>query len=282
MAAPLRSWSRNRSAWCVSLLLLALLTLTGCAAEQPAPERLILASTTSTEDSGLFTHLLPAFESAHPEFHIAVVAVGTGEALEMGKRGDADVVLVHAPEAESLFVAQGYGEERREVMYNDFVIVGPEGDPASVRGLADPTEALARIAASRAPFVSRGDDSGTHKRELALWKLAGLTPAGGWYLVSGLGMGEVLRLASERRGYTLTDRATYLFLKGNLSLDVLVEGDARLRNIYGVIPVRGSAHSAGARAFMEWITGPEGQARIGEYGVERFGRSLFIPSARTR
>lgn len=276
MAALPRSWTRDRYARCVALVLLA---LAGCAAEQPARERLILASTTSTEDSGLFSHLLPAFEHAHPEFHVAVVAVGTGEALEMGKRGDADVVLVHAPEAESLFVAQGYGEERREVMYNDFVIVGPESDPAGVRGLTDPAEALERIAASRTAFVSRGDDSGTHKRELALWKLAGIVPAGAWYLQAGLGMGEVLRLASERRGYTLTDRATYLFLEDHLSLDVLVEGDAHLRNIYGVIPVRGSARSAGARAFMEWITGAEGQMRIGEYGVERFGRALFVPSA---
>jgi tungstate transport system substrate-binding protein len=259
-----------------------LLTFGGCAAEQPTRERLVLASTTSTEDSGLFSHLLPAFECAHPEFHVAVVAVGTGEALEMGKRGDADVILVHAPAAESLFVAQGYGSERREVMYNDFVIVGPEGDPAGIRGLSDPTDALARIAAARTPFVSRGDDSGTHKRELALWIPTGVAPAGAWYLEAGLGMGEVLRLASERRGYTLTDRATFLFLQDRLSLVVLVEGDARLRNVYGVIPVRGSSRSAGARAFMEWITGGEGQARIGEYGVERFGRPLFVPSARAR
>jgi tungstate transport system substrate-binding protein len=254
--------------------------LAGCGAERaPLGTRLILASTTSTEDSGLFNHLIPAFGAAHPEFRVVVVAVGTGEALAMGERGDADVVLVHAPAAESLFVARGHGTERREVMYNDFVIVGPVADPAGVAGLGV-LEALCRIAALGAPFISRGDDSGTHKRELALWESAGVVPAGAWYASAGQGMGEVLRIASERAAYALTDRATYLFLREQLSLEVLVEGDARLLNTYGVIPVAHSSKLAGAEAFMEWITGAEGQALIGRYGVERFGRPLFVPSAR--
>lgn len=208
-----------------------------------------------------------------------VIAVGTGEALAMGERGDADIVLVHAPAAESLFVASGYGTERREVMYNDFVLVGPPADPAGTRGRSI-TEALTRIASAGAPFISRGDDSGTHKRELLLWQCAGLKPAGEWYVSAGQGMGEVLRIASERNAYSLTDRGTYLFLRGQLGLEVLVEGDERLLNTYGVIPVAGSPRLQGARVFMEWITGEEGQALIADYGTARFGRPLFVPSAR--
>jgi tungstate transport system substrate-binding protein len=242
-------------------------------------ERLILASTTSTEDSGLFGELLPAFTRAHPEYRIVVIAVGTGEALALGERGDADVVLVHAPAAESLFVARGHGTERREVMYNDFVLVGPPSDPAGVRGLGA-LAALGRIAEAGAFFASRGDDSGTHKRELSLWRALGATPAGSWYLSAGQGMGEVLRIASERGAYTLTDRGTFLFLGAQLGLEVVVEGDEELLNVYGVIPVAGSPRLDGARVFMEWITGPEGQELIGRYGVERFGRPLFVPSAR--
>ncbi|HEX7118801.1 MAG TPA: substrate-binding domain-containing protein [Longimicrobiales bacterium] len=253
----------------------------GCAAgEQPRPEQIVLASTTSTEDSGLFEELIPAFEAAHPEYAVQVIAVGTGEALELGRRTDADVLLVHAPAAESVFVAEGYGLERREVMYNDFVIVGPSSDPAGVRGLADAAEALRRIAAAGAPFVSRGDDSGTHKKELALWQAAGLEPGGDGYVDAGQGMGAVLRIASERRGYTLTDRATYLFLKEDLALDVLVEGDERLFNQYGVIPVAGARNTAGAAAFTDWITSDAAQSLIGRYGAERFGRPLFTPNAR--
>jgi tungstate transport system substrate-binding protein len=254
--------------------------LMGCGAGQvPEAERLILASTTSTEDSGLFTHLLPAFGAAHPEFRVVVIAVGTGEALAMGERGDADILLVHAPAAESAFVSGGHGTERREVMYNDFVVVGPEGDPAAIRGLGV-AAAFRRIAEVEARFISRGDDSGTHKREVGLWEVAGITPGGEWYASAGQGMGEVLRIASERYAYTLTDRATYLFMREQLGLEILIEGDDRLLNIYGVIPVAGSPKLAGAEVFMEWITGGEGQALIGGYGVERFGSPLFVPSAR--
>lgn len=223
--------------------------------------------------------LLPAFHAAHPGYRVVVLAVGTGEALALGGRGDADVVLVHAPAAESAFVAAGYGTERREVMYNDFVLVGPGSDPADIRGLGVEA-ALRRVAESGVPFISRGDDSGTHKRELALWGAAGVIPSGRWYLSAGQGMGEVLRLASERRAYTLTDRGTYLYLRDKLELEVLVEGGAELRNIYGVIPVAASSRLEGARLFMEWLTGKEGQRVIGSHGVDAFGVPLFIPSAR--
>ncbi|HEX6940662.1 MAG TPA: substrate-binding domain-containing protein [Longimicrobiales bacterium] len=274
--------SRHRGR-ALGLTLLAAALALGCGAgERADPRQIILASTTSTEDSGLFDELLPAFEAAHPEYEVRAIAVGTGEALELGRRKDADVLLVHAPAAESAFVAEGYGVERREVMYNDFVIVGPASDPAGVRGLADAAEALRRIARAGVSFISRGDDSGTHRKELALWRAAGVETGGAAYLEAGQGMGEVLRIASERRGYTLTDRATYLFLKDDLALEVLVEGDARLFNQYGVIPVAGARNAEGAAAFADWITSAEAQSLIARYGVDRFGAPLFTPNARRR
>ena len=244
---------------------------------------LLLASTTSTEDSGLFDTLLPAFMKTHPEVEVSVTAVGTGQALELGRRRDADVLLVHAPPAESAFVAAGHGVVRCEVMYNDFVVVGPPGDPAGIRGMADVTAALRRIAVSRASgaeFISRGDDSGTHRKELSLWEGAGVEPSGSWYMEVGQGMAEVLRMAVEQRAYALTDRATYLSQRSSSDLEVLVEGDERLFNQYAVIPVTGASHPEAARAFAEWITGPEGQTLIGAYGRERFGRPLFVADAR--
>ncbi|MBI4545091.1 MAG: substrate-binding domain-containing protein [Gemmatimonadetes bacterium] len=269
-----------RAALCILALAPA-----GDAAGAQAPSRserarpLILASTTSTEDSGLFDELIPAFERAHPQYDVKVIAVGSGQALELGKRQDADVLLVHAPAAESAFVAQGYGLERRQVMYNDFVVVGPPADPAGVRGAADAAAALRRIAAASAPFISRGDASGTHQKERQLWQAARLEPVGAWYRDAGQGMGEVLSIASEKQAYTLTDRATYLALQHALLLEVLLEGDPRLFNPYGVIPVSGARNLAGARAFAAWITGREGQALIGRYGVARFGQPLFVPNA---
>jgi tungstate transport system substrate-binding protein len=264
--------------WILVVGALALGALAGVGCAEGRTE-LMLASTTSTEDSGLFEELLPAFEAAHPEYEVHVTAVGTGQALGLGRRGDADVLLVHAPAAESAFVADGFGTIRCEVMYNDFVVVGPSVDPAGLAGLTDAVVALRRIAASRAPFISRGDDSGTHRKERALWGQAGLTPEGRWYKEVGQGMAEALRMASEARGYGLTDRATYLNQRDGLELEVLVEGDDRLFNQYGVIPVAGAAHPAAARAFAGWITGPEGQALIGGYGTPRFGRPLFVPNA---
>lgn len=267
-------------AWGTALLAAALAA--GCAPDGAGPAQLILASTTSTEDSGLFEELLPAFEAAHPGHRVRVIAVGTGEALEIGRRGDADVLLVHAPAAESAFVAEGYGTERRDVMYNDFVIVGPPSDPAGVGGLTVAADALRRIAEAGAAFVSRGDDSGTHRMERALWTAAGVEPAAPWYLDAGQGMGEVLRIASERQSYTLTDRATYLFMQQTLELHVLVEGDQTLFNQYGVIPVAGARNAEGAAAFVEWITGAQAQSLIARYGLERFGRPLFTPNAKNR
>ncbi len=259
------------------VLALAALAAAGACAGDRAD--LLLASTTSTEDSGLFDVLLPAFGRAEPGIRVRVAAVGTGQALELGRRRDADVLLVHAPAAESAFVAAGYGVGRCEVMYNDFVLVGPGSDPAGVAGLDDAVEALRRIGAARAPFVSRGDDSGTHRKERSLWSTAGVEPSGRWYMEVGQGMAEVLRMALERRAYTLTDRATYLDQQPGGELRILVEGDDRLFNQYGVIPVAGSPRSGAARAFAAWITGPEAQRLIGEYGRARFGEPLFVPNA---
>ncbi len=240
---------------------------------------IVLASTTSTEDSGLFEALLPAFRRAHPDYRVRVIAVGSGEALRLAERGDADVVLAHSPRAEEKFMAAGHGESQRPVMFNDFVIVGPEADGAAIRGLRDAASALARIASSSAPFVSRGDDSGTHAREREVWAAAGVRPTGSWYVEAGQGMGAVLMMASEKQAYTLTDRGTYLSLRDQLLLTVLVEGDPALRNQYSVIVVRGAVNLEGGRAFTRWITAPPAQKLIGEFGLERFGRQLFTPNA---
>jgi len=239
----------------------------------------VLASTTSTEDSGLFEVLLPGFQRARPGYRVRVIAVGSGEALRLAERGDADAVLAHSPRAEERFMAAGHGESRRPVMFNDFVIVGPEADVAVIRGLSGAATAFARIAGSAAPFISRGDDSGTHARERLLWDAARIEPAGSWYLEAGQGMGAVLMMASEKQAYTLTDRGTYLSLRDRLELSVLVEGDPALRNQYSVIVVRGAANPDGARAFAAWITSPAAQQLIGEFGRERFGRPLFTPNA---
>ena len=256
--------------------------LPGCARDAGQPARLVLASTTSTEDSGLFDVLIPAFEQAHPDLDVVVIAVGTGEALELGRRGDADVLLVHAPQAESVFVAEGHGTERREVMVNDFVLVGPSTDPAGIRGGRDAVAALRRIAQVGAPFVSRGDDSGTHRKERDLWATAGVTPAFEGYLEAGQGMGDVLAIAGEKRAYTLSDGATFLALGARHGLVILVEGDTVLLNPYAVIPVTGAANASGARAFADWLTSPDGQAVIAAFGVDRFGAPLFRPSALSR
>ncbi|GAB4257916.1 MAG: substrate-binding domain-containing protein [Thermoleophilia bacterium] len=250
-------------------------TTTGAAARSD----LILASTTSTQDSGLFDVLIPTFEKAYPRYTVKVIAVGTGEALKLGEQKDADVLLVHAPQAEKEFVAKGFGTERRPVMYNDFIIVGPAADPAKIKGMTRAKDAFAAIARAQAPFVSRGDDSGTHKMEQAIWKAAGIAPAGAWYQSAGQGMGEVLQIAGEKQAYTLTDRGTYLSLKNGLDLQVLVEGDEALFNQYGVIPVTGARNAQGARDFADWITGPAGQAVIKDYGVEKYGQPLFVPNA---
>jgi tungstate transport system substrate-binding protein len=267
----------------------ALLVPAGCGSEKAdnsSRSDLIVASTTSTKDSGLFDALLPAFEQAYPAYKVKINAVGTGEALKLGERCDADVVLVHAPDAEKKFVEDGFGTERREVMYNDFIIVGPVADPAGIAGSHDAMAALKKLAVSRSKFVSRGDDSGTNKLEIKLWDKAGLgKPADDWYRKTGQGMGATLKVANETDAYTLTDRGTWLSMKDVLAnLKIVVEGDRELFNQYGVIPVNPEkcpqVNAQGARDFAAWLVSPEGQKIIGDYGKDRFGQALFVPNAK--
>lgn len=248
----------------------------------PSNPNLILATTTSTQDSGLLDVLLPAFQAA-TGYNVKTVAVGTGQALKMGEEGNADVLLVHAPSSEKTYMDNGFGSDRRLVMHNDYILVGPETDPAKIKGLTA-VDALKAIYAAGAFFASRGDDSGTNKKELELWKKAGLDPAGqAWYLESGQGMGATLTIASEKAAYTLTDRATYLANKDNLQLVILSEGDPTLLNIYHVIIVNPekwpAVNLAGATAFADFVVSAEGQAMIGAFGVEKFGQPLFTPDA---
>lgn len=269
-----------RAGWVARALIVSLAVC--CSSCSLEPREVVLASTTSTEDSGLFEFLLPAFGRRFPAHRVRVIAVGSGEALRLGKRGDADVVLTHSPQAEEEFMADGYGESRRRVMFNDFVIVGPADGPAAHCGGLGVTPALACIMDAGGLFISRGDDSGTHARERQLWSTIGRQPAGDRYLEAGQGMGAVLMMASEKGAYTLSDRGTYLSLRDRLHLSVLVEGDALLTNQYSVIVVRDASNLEGARAFADWITSPPAQSLIGRFGVERFGRPLFTPNAQHR
>ncbi|HEX6306954.1 MAG TPA: substrate-binding domain-containing protein [Longimicrobiales bacterium] len=243
------------------------------------PREVILASTTSTLDSGLFDVLLPAFERQHESVSIKVIAVGSGEAIALGRRGDADVLLVHSPPDEEAFMAAGHGARRLPVMANDFVIAGPPEDPAGIRGERDVTVALRRIAAAGAPFVSRGDSSGTHRKELLLWAAAG--ESGAAHSDVGQGMGEALMIASERGAYILSDRGTFLALSPNLRLEVLVQGDARLMNPYSVITVRGARNARDADLFAEWLVSRTAAELIRDFGRDRFGQALFHPAADT-
>lgn len=249
-----------------------------------AAERFItVASTTSTENSGLFRAILPLFEQA-TGIAVRVVAVGTGQAIRMAERGDADVLFVHHRPSEERFVAAGFGVERHDVMHNDYVLVGPRDDPAGVGGRSDVVAALARIAAQRAVFVSRGDDSGTHKREQVLWQAAGIdmeAASGGWYRESGAGMGTTLNIASGMGAYTLSDRGTWLNFSNKGDLVILVEGDQRLFNPYGVILVSPERHphvkAADGQAFIDWLLSPDGQQAIAAYRID--GQPVFFPSA---
>ena len=247
-----------------------------------ADREITLASTTSTDNSGLFAHLLPIFEAASG-IRVHVVAVGTGQAFRLARNGDADVLLVHDRVAEESFVARGWGLERRDVMYNDFVLLGPAGDPAGIADLADAVAALARIAAAAATFVSRGDDSGTHRAERRLWRAAGIDVApvsGTWYREAGAGMGATLNTAAGLDAYTLSDRATWLSFLNRRNLDLLVEGDPRLFNQYGVILVNPARHphikAAAGHIFVDWLTSAAGQAAIAAFKVG--GHQLFIPN----
>jgi len=269
-----------------------LVTLAGCSKqESPAPAEnqpaetkvLKLATTTSTEDTGLLDYLLPEFKK-DTGYDVQVIAVGTGQAIEMGEAGDVDVILVHSRAAEDQFVEEGYGVDRRDVMYNDFLVIGPAEDPAGIKGEPDVLKAFAAIQEKQATFVSRGDDSGTDKKEKGIWKKANITPEGDWYIEVGQGMGDTFRMADEKKAYTLIDRGTYLALKDKYQLEPMVEGSPDLLNPYGVIPVNPEKHPQvdfeGATAFAEWLTSEKGQKLIGEFGVDKFGQQLFVPDAK--
>ncbi|MCM1992542.1 substrate-binding domain-containing protein [Oceanirhabdus seepicola] len=246
---------------------------------------IILSTTTSTENSGLLDAILPDF-TEKTGIDVKVVAVGTGKALTMGRDGEADVLLVHAKSSEEEFVTEGHGIERFDVMYNDFVLVGSKDDKANLKELSpdDIVKALSIIKEDKHKFITRGDDSGTHKKELSFWKSNNITPEGDWYVSTGQGMGATLNVANEQLGYTLTDRATYLSMKENLDLEIIVEGDENLFNQYGVIQVNPDKNEKinadSAKQFIDWILSEETQKLIGEFGVEKFGQNLFNPNAK--
>jgi len=291
----------------LGLLLLAAMLLSACAspaqvteapaateppeaAQPPAPtaaapgeKKLILATTTSTEDSGLLEYLLPMFDQ-ETGVKVEVIAVGTGQALQLGQDGNADVLLVHARAKEDEFMAANHGTRREDVMYNDFVIVCPESDPAGIKGMTSAVDAFKKIAETQTTFVSRGDDSGTHTKEKSIWQAAGIEPQGDWYVSSGQGMGEVLTMSEEQQACTLSDRATYLArTKEGLKLVVLVEGDKTLFNPYGVIAVNPdkspNIQADLANQFIDWIISLPVQEKIAEFGMAEFGQSLFIPDS---
>ncbi|MCP4315642.1 MAG: solute-binding protein [Hyphomicrobiales bacterium] len=248
-----------------------------------AGEFILLQSTTSTQNSGLYDHLLPIFEEK-TGIEVRVVAVGTGQAIKNAGNCDGDLLLVHAKSAEDVFVAEGSGKQRRDMMYNDFVLVGPSSDPAAIKGLADINAALKQIAAAKAPFASRGDDSGTHKKEISLWKKAGVETvahSGKWYRETGSGMGATLNAAVGMEAYVLTDRATWISFGNRAGHEILVEGDPDLFNQYGVVTIDPdhcpNIKSAAADRFVDWLLGPEGQAAIADYRLD--GQQLFFPNA---
>ena len=258
--------------------------LAGCvfaAVAAMAAEDIRLATTTSTENSGLLKIILPVFEMKYGG-KVRVVSVGTGAALKLGENGDADVVLVHARSLEDRFMEAGFGSVRKDVMYNDFIIVGPKRDPAGVRGAKDVLAAMQKISASGARFVSRGDESGTHQMEKDYWKSAGVAAQGAWYVSAGQGMGQVLTMAGQLEGYTLTDRATYAAYKDKTGLETLVEGDPKMVNPYGIIAVNPQKHptvnNQGAMALVYWMTAPEGQQAIATFKIN--GVQMFFPSAK--
>jgi tungstate transport system substrate-binding protein len=264
-----------------AVILITVFVLTACS-KSPENPNLILATTTSTQDSGLLDELIPDFQEK-AGYTVKTVAVGSGEAMKMGQECNADVLLVHSPSAEKDFMANNYGSDRRLVMHNDFIIVGPAEDPAGIKGSATAAEAFTKIADSQSTFISRGDDSGTHSKEKGIWKTANITPEGDWYLESGQGMGATLTIASEQGAYTLTDRATYLANKDNYQLENLVEGDASLLNVYHVIVVNpancSSVNNTGAIAFADYIVSSGTQDLIGSFGTEKYGQPLFTPDA---
>lgn len=282
------------------LVTLLIVGMVGCTNKQPNPKtkpptphqqtkeskvtELTLATTTSTQDSGLLDVLIPAFEQqSEPKVKVKVIAVGTGQALQLGKDGNADVLLVHARKSEDEFMAQGLGENAWDVMYNQFLLVGPANDPAQVskaKDTTDATNAFTKIANAKATFVSRGDDSGTHKKELSIWEKASIKPQGSWYVAAGQGMGETLRIAQEKNAYTLVDEASYLTNKTNLR--VLLQGDKQLLNSYGIIQVKSSKQKPAGEQLINYVVGQAGQQLIGNFGKDKYGKSIFTPNAKRR
>jgi tungstate transport system substrate-binding protein len=278
----------TRRRWPAAMLVAAVLTTAACGSDSSGSTntsatatpsgQMVLATTTSTRDTGLLDALVPAFERTG-KCSVKTVAVGSGQAMDLGARGQADVLLVHSPDAEQAFMAQGHGASRLAVMHNDFVLVGPPADPAKAAGAGGAVPALQAIAHARAPFASRADDSGTNAKELKLWKQAAITPSGSWYIKTGQGMGPTLTIASQKRAYTLSDRGTFLATK-NLESKILVQGGQALQNPYHVIVVKHSGTNVGcARAFSRWITSPPTQRVIADFGKSRYGQALFHPDA---
>ncbi len=275
----------KRTGFILSLLFVLVLSfsMAGVAMAQPSQKNIILATTTSTQDSGLLDVLIPLFEKKTGYF-VKTIAVGSGQAMAMGAKGEADVLLVHSPAAEKKFMADGNGVERRLVMHNDFIIVGPPNDPAKIKGMKKAAEAFKKIAATGSIFMSRGDNSGTNAKEKEIWKAAGVKYEGEkWYQQTGLGMGQTLSVAAEKKTYTLADRGTYLALKKSLGLDILVEGDSILLNIYHVIEVNPKkwpkVNFAGGKAFADFMVSKEAQDIIKTFGVDKYGSPLFFPDA---
>lgn len=272
----------------VAIVLAMLVFMVGCSKDKGAMKEsdpLLLATTTSTENSGLLSAILPDF-TKKTGIEVKVIAVGTGKALEMGRQGEVDVLLVHAKSSEETFVEEGHGKVRYDVMYNDFVIIGPEADPAKIKEEApnDVVKALIKLSEKKEKFVSRGDDSGTHKKELSLWKEASIEPQGDWYIAAGKGMGDTIIMADELEGYTMADRATYLSFTEKADLQIVCEKDSQLFNQYGVIPVNPekseTINKESADAFVEWLLSKETAKIIGEFGKEKYGQPLFIPNGK--
>jgi len=277
----LKSKGRFKEVLLIALCVVIVFTITACSKKE---RTMVLATTTSTQDSGLLDYLLPLFEK-DTGIKVKVLAKGTGEALEVAKRGDADGLLVHAKAQELQFVKDGYGTERIEVMYNDFIIVGPKDDPAKLmeKTPTDAIESFKLISNSKATFISRGDKSGTNTKELAIWKSAGIKPTGAWYVSAGKGMGAVLQMADEKNAYTLTDRATYLSMKDKLDLKIVTEKGSGFLNQYAFIrlnPDKNKIKTKEANEFIDWMISSKGQKLISDFGKEKYGMSLFIPNAK--
>jgi tungstate transport system substrate-binding protein len=274
---------KTRNMFTIFLAIVTLLLIPSMIPVQAQEKTIILATTTSTQDSGLLDVLLPVFEKKTGYF-VKTIAVGSGQAMAMGEKGEADVLLVHSPAAEKKFISEGFGINRKIIMHNDYIIVGPAEDPAKMKGMKSTPESFKKIASAAALFLSRGDNSGTNAKEKEVWKAAGINPDGQkWYQQTGLGMGQTLNVANEKKGYTLADRGTYLSLKKNLKLDLLMEGDAILLNVYHVIEVSPTkwpkVNVAGGKAFSEFMVTKETQDIIKTYGVDKFGSALFFPDA---